>query len=173
MEAIAQLQSHYMMLALGVGEIQPCIDWAIERLEQDQEGDDLDVVLLAAATTREEAFPLVHAIVERYKGTEALDKQLAAGKYVASLRPLYLSGAESIESLDRKFTKLFSSLGYPNWLIMLSRNCEYATDVDVFREPFEQEFEYIANLWGKASTLTEFEAMYSREVSNTHDAKYC
>lgn len=173
MEAIDQLQRHYMMFMLGVGEIQPCIDWAIERLQLNQEGDDLDVVLLAAATTREEASPLAHAILERHKGPAALDEQLAAGKYVASLRPLYLSGAESIESLDGKLTKLFGSLGYPNWLVMLSRNCEYATDVDAFRKPFEQEFEYIADLWGKASTLTEFEAAYSREVSNTHDAKYC
>lgn len=173
MEAIDQLQRHYMMLTLGVGEIQPCIDWAIERLELNQEGDDLDVILLAAATVLEEASPLAHTILERYKGPEALDKQLAAGKYVASLRPLHLSGAESIESLNGKFTKLFVSLGYPNWLVMLSRNCEYATDVDAFREPFEQEFEYIADLWGKARTLTEFEAAYSREVSNTHDAKYC
>jgi len=173
MQAIAQLQSHYMLLTLGVGEIQPCIDWAIQRLQLNQEGEDLEVVLLAAATTREEALPLVQEILERYVGIESLDKQFAAGKYVASLRPLYLSGSESIESLDAKFTKLFCSLGYPNWLVMLTRNCEYATDIDAFREPFEQEFEYIANLWGKASTLTEFEAMYSREVSNKHDAKYC
>ena len=173
MQAIAQLQSRYTLLTLGVGEIQPCIDWAIQRLQLDQEGDDLEVVLLAAATTRDEALPLVQEILERYAGIEALDKEHAAGKYVASLRPLYLSGAESVESLDEKFTKLYYRLGYPNWLAMLSRNCEYATDIDVFREPFEMEFEYIADLWGKANTLSEFEGLYSREVSNKHDAKHC
>jgi len=173
MQEIAQLQNQYILLTLGVGEIQPCIDWAIQRLQLDQEGDDLDVVLLAAATTHEDAFPLVQAILERHVSTGSLDKQLAAGKYVVSLWSLYLSGAESLESLDAKFTKLFLSLGYPNWLVMLSRNCEYATDIDAFREPFEQEFEYVANLWRKANTLSEFETMYSREVSNKHDAKYC
>lgn len=172
MEAIEQLQSHYLLLTLGVGQIQACIDWAIQRLLLNQEGDDLEVVLLAGASTDEEAFSLVQVILKRYCGIASLDKQLAAGKYVASLRLLYLSGVESIESLDAKFSTLYYNLDYPNWLTMLSRNCEYATDMDVFREPFEQEFEYIANLWSYASTLAEFEAIYSREISNKHDAKY-
>jgi len=160
-----------MLLTLGVGETQPCIDWAIQRLQLNQEDGDLEVVMLAAATTRDEVLPLVQEILERYVGIEALNKELAAGKYVASLRKLYLSGAVSIESLDEKFTKIYSIIGYPNWLVTLSRNCEYATDIDAFREPFEEEFEYIADLWGKAHSLSEFEGLYSREVSNRHDAK--
>lgn len=169
MHAIAQLQSHYILLTLGVGEFQFCIDWAIQRLQLNQEGDDLEVVLLAAATTRGEVLPLAKEILERYVGIDVLDNELNAGKYIASLRPLYLSGTESIESLDYKFTKLCSCLGYPDWLTMLSRNCEYASDIDDFREPFEMEFEYIADLWGKANTFSEFEGLYSREVSNRHD----
>lgn len=173
MEAISQLQEHYMLLKLGFGSIQSCIDWAIERLQLDEEDDDLEVVLLAAATTHGDAFPLVEQIIARYVGLDSLDEQLAAGKFIAKLLPAYKAGVETIESLDEKFTKLYYGLGYPNWLVMLSRNCEYATDIDAFREPFEQEFAYIADLWGFSSTHAEFESKYDREVSNQHDAKYC
>jgi hypothetical protein len=41
MEAIAQLQSHFLLHTLGLGEIQACIDWAIQHLLLNQEGDDL------------------------------------------------------------------------------------------------------------------------------------
>jgi hypothetical protein len=56
---------------------------------------------------------------------------------------------------------------------MLARNCEYATDVSAFKEPFEREFEYIASLWASAASQAEFDAKYSREISNQHDAKFC
>ena len=171
MESIGQLEHEYYLLKYGVGDFQACIDWAIERLRHDQVGDDLDIVLLAGATQREEVTTLVERIIERYCGSSALDEELAAGKYVASLLPVYRLGKETIESLDSKFTTLCWSLGYPDWLVMLSRNCEYATDVPAFKEPFEQEFAYIAGLWDAARSLAQFKTMYSRAVSNQHDVK--
>ena len=173
MEAIAQLEDEYIRLKLGVGDYQACIDWAIERLCQDQEGDDLEIVLLAAATKQEEVPPLVEQIIERYSGTGALDDEFVAGKYVALLRNAYLHGNETIQSIDAKLTTLYSGLGYPDWLAMLSRNCEYATDVPAFEEPFEKEFAYVAGLWASVKSRDEFEKAYSRAVSNRHDAKYC
>jgi hypothetical protein len=96
-----------------------------------------------------------------------------AGKYVASLRNAYLQGNETIESLDAKLTTIYSHLGYPDWMTMLSRNCEYATDLPAFKDPFEEEFAYVAGLWTSVNSKEEFEKIYSREVSNRHDAKYC
>ena len=52
---------------------------------------------------------------------------------------------------------------------MLARNCEYATDLPASIEPFVSEFDYIAGLWGSASTPAEFLAKYSRAVSDSHD----
>ena len=172
MEAITQLESEYFRLKVGIGDYQACIDWAIERLRQDQEGDDLEIVLLAAATKQEEVPPLVEQIIERYCGTSTLDDELAAGKYVASLRNGYLQGSETIDSIDAKLTTMFRRLGYPDWLVMLSRNCEYATDMPPFEEPFEKEFAYVAGLWASVNSREEFETKYSRAVSNQHDAKY-
>jgi hypothetical protein len=54
---------------------------------------------------------------------------------------------------------------------MLSRNCEYATDVPAFQEPFEQEFDYISKLWESSSTRAEFEQRYRPEISQKHDVK--
>ncbi|MED5595250.1 hypothetical protein [Janthinobacterium sp. P210006] len=58
---------------------------------------------------------------------------------------------------------------YPDWLVMLSRNCEYAAEVADFEQPFEDEFRYVASLWAQADSLAAFERAYSRQTSNTHD----
>lgn len=173
MESVAQLTQQYFLLKMGIGDIQSCIDWALERLRLNEEKDDLDVVMLAAATSREEAIPYIEAVLETYIGIASIDENFLAGKYVASLRVDYLSGRETIQSLDGKFTKLLPRLGYPDWAVMLGRNCEYATDVPEFEEPFELEFEYVADLWASATSSSDFSAKYSRAISNSHDAKYC
>ncbi len=169
MEAIDQLERVFFLLQFGAGDFKVSVDWAIERLLLDQEGDDLDIVLLAGATDSEEAVSLVRGIVERYGGPHVLDDQFAGGKYVASLHDAYLQGRECIKSLDVKFDKLNCNLDYPDWLTMLSRNCEYATDLSAFVEPFEQEFSYVAGLWSSSQSRSEFEAAYDRQVSNRHD----
>jgi hypothetical protein len=171
MEAIPKLEQDYFLLLAGVGDFHACIDWAIERVQHDQEGDDLQIVLLAAAKKQDEVIPLVEQILRRYAGAGILDHQLAAGKYLSILHNRYLQGDETIASIDAKLTKIEYVLGYPDWLVMLSRNCEYATDVPAFEEPFKQEFAYIAELWASAQSRAEFDSRYSRSVSNQHDAK--
>jgi len=47
-----------------------------------------------------------------------------------------------IENIIYKF---YVSIG-SDWLIVLSRNAEYATDIDNFIKPFEKELKYISNL---------------------------
>lgn len=171
MEAIAVLEHEYFLLRFGIGTAANCVDWAVDRLRHDEEGDDLEVVLLASARGLEEVMPLVEVIVERYCGESRLDEQLAAGKYIVALRAAYLLGHETIDSLEVKLNNLYFKLGYPNWLTMLSRNCEYATDVDIFEAPFENEFAYISGLWEIATTRQEFDERYSRAISNQHDVQ--
>ena len=171
MEDLAKLQQSDSMHRLGVGDLSDGIDWAMDRLRLDQEGDDLDIVLLAGATTAEEASPYVEAIVARYCAQSALDLHVVAGKYVVKLHQRYLAGSECTHSLDEIFDKLYQRLDHPDWMTMLSRNCEYATDISAFQQPFEQEFQYIAGLWSKSNSRRDFESMYSREVSNRHDVK--
>jgi hypothetical protein len=169
MNDISQLHKCYFFFKLGIESHQKCIDWAIEKLQSGQEGDDINVVLLAGAINSDEVITLVEKVLERYVGIASLDDQFVAGKYIVSLFHSYKAGTETIASLDEKFTTLYYYLGYPNWLTMLSRNCEYATDVPDYLKPFEDEFNYIANLWSSSESRMEFESRYSRDISNQHD----
>jgi hypothetical protein len=166
MNAISQLWNFYFLLTVGIDSHQACIDWAIERLQADEEGNDLDIVLLAGATKRDEVRPLVADIIERYVGLASLDCELACGKYIASLCQAYQAKKETVESLDEKFTRLNYSLGHLDWLVVLSRNCEFATDMPDFAKHFEDEFEYIANLWASSESRSDFMSQYSRDISN-------
>lgn len=173
MEAIALLELEYFRLRYGYGSGEACVDWASDRLQHDQEGDDLEIVLLAGVRERDEILDLVTVIIDRYCGENRLDDEFAAGKYVAALHADYLQGRETVESVDAVLSILYPKLDYPDWLVMLTRNCEYATDIPEFKEPFESEFAYIAFLWASAASKVEFDAKYSREISDQHDAKYC
>jgi hypothetical protein len=170
MKNIEKLQKLHFQTRLGGAGWEDCVNWAIERLRNDDEGDDLDIVMLAAATQEDEVSPLVVRIVERYIAPGALNDELAAGKLVVELFAAYKAKKESISSLEPKFWRLYYDLGQPSWLVMLARNCEYATDTDEFNKPFEDEFSYIAGLWNSARSLAEFLAMYDREISRSHDA---
>jgi hypothetical protein len=102
-------------------------------LLHDEEGDDLDVVMLAAATREYEANPLVVQIVERHIAPGALGDELAAGKLIVDMHQAYIDGKQNAISLDPKLWRLYYDLGQPSWLIMLARNCEYATGMASFR----------------------------------------
>jgi len=168
MEQLTELENAVFQLRMGFGPADRCVDWAVERLRLDQEGDDLDVVLLASARGRDEVLALAEVIIERYRGAQRLDEQFLTGKYIVELRAAYLAGRESVSSLDAIFTRLYPALAYPDWLTMLSRNCEYAIDVPDFEQPFEDEFHYIASLWAQAESLAALEREYSQQISNGH-----
>jgi hypothetical protein len=170
MNAVEQLRRIHFRIGTGDASWKDCIDWAIERLRDDDEGDDLDVVMLAAATREDEVNPLVVQIIERYLAHGALSNELEAGKLIVDLYHAYKEGKESAVSLEPKLWRLFADLGHPGWLVMLARNCEYATDVEAFQKPFDEEFEYIATLWQISRSLEEFLSKYDRKVSESHDA---
>jgi len=92
-----------------------------------------------------------------------------AGKFVVELHKKFYGKEIDIFELETILLKLYNKLGYPNWLVMLSRNCEYATDVTDFEQPFRDEFEYIVGLWGSCNSVTEFNTLYDRNISNMHD----
>jgi hypothetical protein len=66
MQSISQLERSYLLLKSGSGDIQACIDWALERLRRDEEGDDTDIVFLAASANRREVLTFAGRVIERY-----------------------------------------------------------------------------------------------------------
>ena len=168
MNAVAELRALHFRVRVGLATWQDYVAWATERLANDEEGDDLDVVLLSGAR-KDEAEPLVVQIVERYLGPTALSSHVAAGKFIVYLHDAFLSGSETAISLEPKLWQLFYSFGQPRWLSMLARNCEYATDIPDFQKPFEDEFQYIADIWRNTETEFEFQATYDARLSRLHD----
>lgn len=57
MEAMDQLERDYALLRFGASNSDACIGWAVERLMRDEEGEDLEIVLLAGATKQDEVAP--------------------------------------------------------------------------------------------------------------------
>src|SRR3982751_5944340 len=102
MEEISQLECSYFLLKSGGGDYRDCIEWALDRLRRDEEGDDTDIVFLAASEDRDEALTFAEHVVDRYSGYQALDVQLAAGKYLVALRHDSLRGIETTRTLDSK-----------------------------------------------------------------------
>lgn len=169
MNAIAELERAYIHCRFGLSDASSCIQWGVARLQANEEESDLDVVLLAGVKDGSEALPLAERILQRYLGPRALDEQRVCGKYVSELHRRYEAGKITISEIDTVLSELYPKLSHPSWLVMLCRNCEYATDVEGFVKHFEDEFHYIAHLWDDASSTEEFLSRYDRNVSNSHD----
>lgn len=170
MEAINQLERSYFLLKSGGGDFRECVEWALERLRRDEEGDDTDIVLLAASEDRHEVLTFAEHVIERYIGYQALDAQLAGGKYVVALRHDYLRGIETVHTLDSKLQSLYERLQFPGWLSVLCRNCRHAREATSYLDLFDKEFAYLARLWAVAMSRQQFESRYNHAISARHDA---
>jgi hypothetical protein len=169
MREIKELLSLYYRGIYATQGLAECSEWAVRRLEADDEGDDLDVVLLASSRDEGERKQLAETVLDRYLADGERSDETGAGKYIVALHASYVQGTASIADIDRWLTRVSPKLRYPDWLVMLSRNCEYATDVDAFVEPFENELQYVAQLWNQSQTIEEFNSRYDRAISNSHD----
>jgi len=170
LEEINQLERSYFLLKSGGGDYRDCIEWALDRLRRDEEGDDTDIVFLAAAEDPDEALTFAEHVIERYSGYQALDVQLAAGKYLVALRHDYLRGIETTRTLESKLQSLYERLKHPGWLSVLCRNCRYAKEARPYLDLFDKEFAYLARLWAVATSRQQFETRYNRAISARHDA---
>ncbi|HEV7608971.1 MAG TPA: hypothetical protein VGO61_16630 [Steroidobacteraceae bacterium] len=170
MEEINQLERSYFLLKSGGGDYRECIEWALDRLRRDEEGDDTDIVFLAASEDRQEVLTFAEHVIERYSGYQALDEQLAAGKYLVALRHDYLRGIETVRTLESKLQSLYERLKFPGWLSVLCRNCRHAKEAKPYRDLFDKEFAYLARLWAVAMSRHQFEQRYNRAISVQHDA---
>jgi hypothetical protein len=170
MEAITQLEHSYFLAKSGGGDYRECIDWALERMRGHEAEKDDEIALLATTSTKLEALKITEQVIERYSGQQALDEQLAAGKYLVALRHDYLRGKETVGTLEAKLTVLYERLKFPIWLSVLCRNCRYARELRLSKELFDKEFAYLARLWAIANSRSQFESRYNHGISTRHDA---
>jgi len=169
MNAVEELQAILAGHNYGLGELKACVDWAVERLSGNEDAGDEDVILLASSVDDSETEELSRKIVRRYLSPNAVNEELLAGRLLVRLYDQYKAGAISIITLEPIVDAMYRKLEYPDWLVMLSRNCEYATDAEPFVKPFEEEFHYVSDLWRQSMSTEDFESKYDRRISNTHD----
>lgn len=171
MNAIDNLRDSFIKSKFGLGKLNVCVDWAVERLVKNEENQDTEIVLLAGTSEESEIRELTEKILSRYLDQQFICEEYWIGKYIVLLYDQYLKNEISIVELDPILWSLYYKLDNPNWLIMLCRNCEYATDIDSFLKPFEDEFRYISNLWQQTTSVEAFKQNYDPKISKTHDCK--
>lgn len=167
MNEIKALQKLSFLVRCGAASWTSYVDWGIDRLKRDEEEDDLDVVMLAAATGEEEAVPLTMTIIERYLGS--VTDGLVSGKILVEMFDALNTGAETAISLEPIIWRLYYDFGQAQWLFQLARNCEYATDIPAFEKPFLDEFRYITDLWRNVESEEDFKKSYNPAISRLHD----
>jgi hypothetical protein len=172
MNEIEELQLAYISYKRSDGQLKDCVDWAVERLVRDEDEGDEEVILLASSSNDWEIDQLVYNILWRYLGSDADNEEYWAGHLLVDLYDKYLAGNIGITELDKKILSLYNNLDYPDWMVMLSSNCEYATDVDAYLKPFKDEFKYITDLWRESKSLDDFTKKYDRRISNSHEADF-
>ena len=164
MKAIKELLEAYIPLKYNFTNGQECVKWAEDRLLQDEEENNGDIVLLSVAAEEGEIKELSLKILERYIDKQFLEEEYCAGRFIVKLYESYKSGSVSIHRLDSIVGWLYVNLNYPNWLKDIAPYCEYATDMEDYRKPFENEFQYLYELWKDASSLDEFKRKYARRI---------
>jgi len=171
MSKIEELENLCIKATFSLIDWSECVAWAVSRLVANKDESDENIILLASSSCNGEIRELVQKILYPRLDLQQMNFEFWAGKHVVQLHEMYYAKEIDIFSLEKRLWKLYYKLEMPNWLTMLARNCEYSTDVSAFEEPFAKEFDYIVCLWRKAGSIEEFNSSYSREISNTHDAK--
>ena len=164
MKAIRDLLEAFVPLKYNFTKGRECVKWAEDRLLYNEEENDEDIILLAGSTVDEEIKELSLKILKRYIDKQFLEEEYWVGKFIVKLYESYKSGSVSIHRLDSIIGSLYVNLNYPDWLRKLAPNCEYATDMEDFRKPFEDEFQYLYELWKDASPMDEFKSKYVRRT---------
>jgi len=172
-KSIEDLHSIYIQIRFGWANWSALSQWALERLLNHEDNDDENIVLLAGSSFEYEANELANKILMQHLEIEKQNEEYWAGNYIVQLRDRFYKEELNILELSDIINKIYYKLGYPNWLVMLSRNCEYATDVEEFEIPFHKELNYISQIWQSCMSLTEFLSKYDRTISNTHDVQGC
>lgn len=170
MKKIDELHDLCVKARFSLGEWKDCVEWAVQRLINNEDQDDQSVILLASSNEQNEIEQLCSSILDTYITQGKRDDEYWAGKYVVFLHELFYGSEIDIFELEKRLWKIYYKLDHPYWLVMLSRNCEYATDVQAFEKPFHDEFEYIVSLWKTCDSITEFNEKYDSNISNSHDA---
>jgi hypothetical protein len=166
---VEELYDIYMRVQIAQAEWRDCVQWAVDRLLADEHESNVDVVTLAGARKGDDVSDLVVRVLRAHLPAAQRDDEYWAGQYIVELYNQFQRGEIDIPRLDTLLSLVAGTVGYPDWMTILLRNCEYATDVSVFQPWFRKEFDYIAGLWRVCRSADEFHARYDPRISRAHD----
>lgn len=154
---------------LGISTYQKCIDWAIEQLLRGVEDENVCILASSNINNLEEIKTYLQKITENEPNITQEELYESSGAIIVKVGQEYLNGFIGLKTLENILDNVYINLGHPNWLVMLTRNCEYATDIEYFMEPFIKELNYIISLWSEFPKYEVFGKKYDRNISNSHD----
>ena len=163
MKEIHEVLDAFIPLKYNFSHGRECVKWAEDRLLKDEEENDKEIALLAGCTDEEEIKELSLEILKKYIDKQFLDEEYCAGKFIIQLYEGYKSSSVSIQRLDSIISWLYDSFNYP-WLSELAPACEYATIGEDHRYSFENEFQYLHDLWKDSPSVEAFKKKYARGI---------
>ncbi len=153
---------------LGTGYAS-CLEWAAERIA---EGDSSPALRALAGREPGDA-TVIRKDCELILGMDAIaDQDMVlewAGRYLAKAGRLFAEGSLGLERIQGPIAKITELLGKPDWLVILARNCEYASGLPAYRAAFEAELKYLSRLWSHAQGIADFLRAYDQRVSSKHN----
>ncbi len=149
------LDYYYQATYLDTNYIN-CINWAIEQIENGIDDTNINILAGLNPDNQTEVQEYIEKIIQKVIVPDDYDIETWAGKFIVLTGEKYLKNEIDISEFDEILSKLYYNLEYPHWMGMLSRNCEYATDIDGFKEPFLNELNCIMDSWRGSNNLEDF-----------------
>lgn len=153
---------------LGTG-YAPCIEWAAER----RAAGESSPALSALAEREPGDATAIRKDCEQILGMDPLADQDTllewAGRYLVRAGRLFAEGSLGLEHIQGPIAKITEILGKPDWLVILARNCEYASGLPAYRAAFEAELKYLSRLWSHSPGIADFLRAYDQRVSSKHN----
>ena len=100
MNKIDELHNFCVKARFSLGKWHDCVDWAVQRLVNNEDQDNQYVILLASSNEQSEIEQLTSEILDTYLASGKRNDEYWAGKYVVFLHELFYSSEIDIFELD-------------------------------------------------------------------------
>src|SRR3990167_7187889 len=111
-KSIEDLHSIYVQIRFGWSNWNALSQWALERLLNNEDNDDENIILLAGSSFEDEANELANKILTKHLDLEKQNEEYWAGKYIVELYDRFYKEELDIFELSNIINKIYNKLGY-------------------------------------------------------------
>jgi hypothetical protein len=149
-----------------------CIEFALCQIEKGNLESKISILAGLNPNTKTEIKGTIECIVDEKLDETNSSKEDWVGEYLTELSDKYIRNEIGISDIDLELNHVYMKLDYPDWMATLCYNSEYATDIESYKKPFENELEYISNLWKTSKDKEEFMRRYDPDISEAHRGRF-